>query len=410
MQLSDTDFLIVGGGILGAATAWSLAQRVPSGTRIHIVEAGLTASATTSQAAALLTRVRPDPAMAALVAETFSAIQQLDQVLDTPLPFRKVGSLHLATQAAGMAYLKNTDENAKALGLSTEWPDSYRITSLCPWLAPTQGAQALFVADDGYMDPAQLAQGYLSAARKLGVEIVQNCRVNELLLEGGRISGVSTTAGNIKANTVICCAGPWSTAMLAEVGVHLAMAPVRSSYWISEDDSALFPSDSPMVILPDASAYARPEVGGLLFGLRDRQAVYGDPANLPDDIHGYLFNCDPDGWECLEAGWEGLAEVFPAIEQLGIAHYLTGVSSYTPDGKPLIGATNIPGLLVGTGCSGGGIALSGGMGRLLAEIALEQEPFCPTAPFDLQRFGQVDPFDESFREQCALARSKKQSG
>ncbi len=410
MQHTDTDYLIIGGGILGGATAWSLAQRAPAGTRIRIVEAGLTASATTSQAAALLTRVRPDPAMAALVAETFSAIQQLDQVLDTPLPLRKVGSLHLATQDAGKAYLKNTDDNAKALGLSTEWADASRVTDLCPWLSPPESAGALFVEDDGYMDPAQLAQGYLSAARKLGVEVVQNCRVEGLLLEAGRVAGVSTAAGDIQASTVICCAGPWSTAMLAEVGVHLAMAPVRSSYWISEDDTALFPADSPMVILPDASAYARPEVGGLLFGLRDQQAVYGDPANLPHDIHGYLFNCDPDGWECLEAGWEGLAAVFPAIERLGIAHYLTGVSSYTPDGKPLIGATNVPGLLVGTGCSGGGIALSGGMGRLLAEIALELEPFCSAAPFDMSRFGQVDPFDESFREQCALARSKKQSG
>ncbi|MBV0932882.1 NAD(P)/FAD-dependent oxidoreductase [Marinobacterium weihaiense] len=410
MQYPSTDFLIIGGGILGAATAWSLAQRAPVGSRIRIVEAGLTAAATTSQAAALLTRVRPDPAMAALVAQTFAAIDQLDAVLEAPLPLRRVGSLHLATEAGGKDYLQQTAETATRLGLQADWLTPAQVQTRAPWLAPDDRGQALFVADDGYLDPVQLAQGYLSAARRLGVEVVQNCRIEQLLVEQGRAVGVHTAQGEMRAQTLICCAGPWSIPLLAQHGVALAMAPVRSHYWISDDNPALFPADSPMVILPDANAYARPEVGGLLFGLRDRQAVYGDPANLPADIHGYLFNCDPDGWECLETGWAELAEVFPALAQLGIAHYLTGVSSYTPDGKPLLGVTALPGLLVGTGCSGGGIALSGGIGRLLAEQALEQPLSTDATPFAVDRFGAVDPFSEAFRVRCALARSQKRSG
>ncbi|MGB2130843.1 MAG: NAD(P)/FAD-dependent oxidoreductase [Marinobacterium sp.] len=410
MQYPSTDFLIIGGGILGAATAWSLARRAPAGTRIRLVEAGMLATATTSQAAALLTRVRPDPAMAALVAETFAAIDQLNDILEQPLPLRQVGSLHLATRDAGKGYLRDTQNTAQALGLNAEWLDSAEARALSPWLAEIDGAEALFVADDGYMDPVQLAQGYITAARKLGVEVIQNCRVESLIEQQGRVTGARTAVGDLMAGTLICCAGPWSTQLLAEQGIQLAMAPVRSHYWITEDRAELFPAESPMVILPDANAYARPEVGGLLFGLRDQQAVYGDPASLPQDIHGYLFNCDPDGWECLESGWTELAEVFPAVEQLGIAHYLTGVSSYTPDGKPLLGQTGRPGLLVATGCSGGGIALSGGIGRLLAELALEQAIFCDPSPFALNRFGAVDPFSEAFRIRCALARSQKRSG
>ncbi|MBP0048362.1 FAD-binding oxidoreductase [Marinobacterium sp. AK62] len=410
MHPSTTDFIIIGGGILGAATAWSLAKRAPAGSRIRLIEAGLLHSATTSQAAALLTRVRPDPVMAAMVAETFKAVDELDRVLDEPLPMRRAGSLHLATQDSGREYLRNTDANAQALGLSSRWLSSGEARNLIPWLSSPNDAEALFVADDGYMDPVQLAQGYVSAARQLGVEVVQNCRVQKLVTENGRVTGIQTAEGKMHAGTVICCAGPWSVALLADVGVALPMAPVRSHYWITEDCAELFPPESPMVILPDANAYARPEVGGLLFGLRDRQAIYGDPANLPDDIHGYLFNRDPEGWECLESGLDALAALFPALETLGIAHYLTGVSSYTPDGKPLIGATAVPGLLAGTGCSGGGIALSGGMGRLMAELALEQPAFCDASVFAVDRFGAVDPFSEDFRIRCAMARSQKQSG
>ncbi len=410
MQYPSTDFLIIGGGILGAATAWSLAQRAPAGTRIRLVEAGMLATATTSQAAALLTRVRPDPAMAALVAQTFAAIDQLNEVLDEPLPLRQVGSLHLATRDAGRQYLHSTAQTAADLGLTAERLTRDEAVQRAPWLSAASDVEALYVAEDGYMDPVQLAQGYITAARRLGVEVVQNCRVQSLIRQQDRVVGVQTAEGAMAAGCVICCAGPWSTQLLAEQGVQLAMAPVRSHYWITEANAGLFPNESPMVILPDANAYARPEVGGLLFGLRDQQAVYGDPACLPDNIHGYLFNCDPEGWECLESGWTDLAEVFPAIEHLGIAHYLTGVSSYTPDGKPLLGKTERPGLLVATGCSGGGIALSGGIGRVLGEVALEQAPYSDITPFALDRFGAIDPFSEAFRIRCALARSQKRSG
>lgn len=410
MQTSSADFLIIGGGILGAATAWALAQRVPAGSRIRLIEAGMLSAATTSQAAALLTRVRPDGAMAALVGETFAAIAELNSVLDEPLPLRQAGSLHLATGAAGRSYLHETAKTAEGLDLSVDWLSPARIRAMSPWLEPGADGQALFLADDGYMDPVQFAQGYLAAARRLGVEITQHCRVQQLLVEQGRAVGVRTSRGDIHSGSVICCAGPWALPLLARHGVALAMAPVRSHYWISAANPGLFPAGSPMVILPDASAYARPEVGGLLFGLRDQQAVYGDPASLPEDIHGYRFNCDPDGWQCLESGYGALAQVFPALADLGIAHYISGVSSYTPDGKPLLGRTRLPGLLVASGCSGGGIALSGGIGRLIAELALEQTPFTDPAPFFPDRFGPVDPFTESFRIRCALARSKKRSG
>ncbi|MBA4501219.1 NAD(P)/FAD-dependent oxidoreductase [Marinobacterium marinum] len=410
MQYPSTDFLIIGGGILGAATAWSLARQAPAGTGIRLVEAGMLASATTSQAAALLTRVRPDPAMAALVAETFAAVEQLDSILDVPLPLRQVGSLHLATDAPGQQYLRDTARTASNLGVVSEPLMQEDVRRHAPWLSIKGDAEALFVPADGYMDPVQLAQGYIKAARQAGVEVVQHCRVHALMRQQDRIVGVETSSGPMSAETVICCAGPWAIQMLAQQGIHLAMAPVRSHYWITEADQALFPAESPMVILPDANAYARPEVGGLLFGLRDRQAVYGDPACLPEDIHGYLFNRDPDGLECLESSWQDLANVFPALERLGIAHYMTGVSSYTPDGKPLLGDVDVQGLLVATGCSGGGVALSGGIGRLLAEMALGQTLFCDASSFSTRRFGVVDPFNEAFRMRCALARSQKRSG
>ncbi len=403
----NSDFLIIGGGILGAATACYLARLAPSGTRIRVIESAFTATGTTSQAAALLTRVRPDPGMADLVAETFAAIEYLNPYLDSPLPLRRVGSLHVA--AAGQQYLDETAATAQRLQLEHQWLSSYEASLQAPWLCQSAVERALYVAEDGYLDPAILAQAFMTRARQLGVELEQQTAITGFITEAGKVVGAHSETTEYRAETTLCCAGPWSVALLAQLDIALAMAPVRSSYWITED-SDQFPANSPMVIMPDANAYARPEVGGLLFGLRDKQAVYGDAATLPADLQGYLFNCDPEGLECLEAGYEELQLLFPALETLGLRHYISGISSYTPDGKPLLGQTAVEGLLVASGCSGSGIAMSGGIGRFMAEAALQQAPFTSAEPFMIDRFGDVDPFSEQFRERCALTRTNKSSG
>ena len=92
----------------------------------------------------------------------------------------------------------------------------------------------------------------------------------------------------IYAGCVVDAAGAWANVLAARIGIGLPMAPVRSQYWITAPDP-LFPRDHPMVIMPDASAYSRPELGGLLFGLRERQSISFDPRQLPDELSGFAL-------------------------------------------------------------------------------------------------------------------------
>lgn len=406
-QTVESDFLIIGGGILGAAIASYLAQLAGSQTRIVMVEAEQPATGTTCQAAGLLTRLKTDPTMAEMVGETYRAIARLNQCRDQPLPFRQVGSIHVANDDP--AYLNNTAAQAQQLAVEYHWLDPASVTLRAPWFNPSAAERALFIPEDGYIDPALLAQAYLSDACQQGVTLYADTRIDRFITEQGSVTGAACGNQRFYADTTICCAGPWSTAMLAELDIMLPMAPVRSHYWIT-GDSDLFPMHSPAMILADANAYTRPEVGGLLFGLRDQQPIYGDPANLPADLQGYLFNGDPDGIECLEAGYARLLEFCPILETLGLRHYITGISSYTPDGKPILGDTGLPGLLLATGCSGSGITLSGGIGRYLAELALAGETAIDGSAFAWNRFGKIDPFSDSFKARCAMARSAKRSG
>ncbi|RAU19903.1 hypothetical protein DN062_02185 [Nitrincola tibetensis] len=419
MSVQVSDILIIGGGILGLSCAWSIASSAPIGSRITLLESNTLSSGTTSQAAALLTRARPNQDMARLVAATFKAISKLEAELNESLPLRKVGSLHISMGHESADYLTSTETAARLFDLRHHRVNPKQVKQLSPWLNTQKIDNALLVEDDGYMDPVQLSQAYAAAARKKGVQIKQGVTIKDLFVASQGIQGVLTNQGIFEAPQVICCAGPWSIKLLHDYEVRLGMAAVRSHYWITDVNPALFPTHAPMVIMPDIKAYARPEVGGLLFGLRDQQAVYASPDQqavyaspdqIPASIHGFEFDQDPKGLECLEDQWQGLSDLFPSLNDIGIAHYISGISSYTPDGKPIIDATSISGLYVATGCSGGGIAISGGVGEAMANLVLNKTTAGSLETFSINRFGAIDPLDQAFMVECAQARSQKKSG
>jgi len=100
----------------------------------------------------------------------------------------------------------------------------------------------------------------------------------------------------------------------------------------------------------------------LLFGLRERQSVSVDPRDLPDDLEGFALG-EEGGWPSLEEGAPALRRFLPALDRLPIAHHITGLSTYVPDGLLVLGpVAGLPGFLAAAGCSGAGITASGGSG------------------------------------------------
>jgi 4-methylaminobutanoate oxidase (formaldehyde-forming) len=199
--------------------------------------------------------------------------------------------------------------------------------------------------------------------------------------------------------------------MLArEIGVGLPMAPIRSHYWMTEPRD-LFSPDQPFVILPDARAYARPEINRLLFGIREKQSASIHPASLPDTMNGLTFRQDPRGWETLMEGAPKLSLFLPQIEEIKITSYIRGLSNYTPDGNFVLGAfPSLDGFMAATGCAGAGLAMSGGIGRLVSELITGQAPFVDPTPHRVERFGMINPTDSDFIQRCADARAGKVTG
>lgn len=400
------DYLIIGGGILGQAVAWALAQVEPN-TRIALIEKDACAQATTSQAAALVTQGRSHPVAASMVQETLGAIDQLNTELDMPIPFSRCGGLHLAVSEKEIQALNNMAHVAEQLNIDHTFLTSQQAHEYCPFFTTQNSKARLYFAGDGYVDGSILANGFGISARRLGVQYFQQQTVTEVhtLDTGFRVSR-SEGLADIHAKHLFICAGPWAASLLKPLGVHLPVTPMRSLYWLTETYKQLH-SDFPVCVVPSAHAYFRQEVGHMLFGVRDKgQALH--PDDVPCDVHGFQFKDDQQGFDALENAWPALTEFWPDVEQLGLSHLITGISSYSPDGLPVIGSPiSHSHLTIVSGCSGAGIAYSAGIAKHAVKHARTAEI---DPALDINRFPFANAYDDQFRRDCLLARSQKTAG
>jgi sarcosine oxidase subunit beta len=135
------------------------------------------------------------------------------------------------------------------------------------------------------------------------------------------------------------------------------------------------------------------------------------PSELPERMSGYIFKQDPNGWEFLIEGIPDFGKFIPLVEEIEISNYIRGLSNYTPDGNFVLGGLPaLDGFIAATGCAGAGIAMSGGIGRLISELAAGRTSFVDPAPHRIDRFGEINPLDPEFLKRCADARSGKITG
>jgi 4-methylaminobutanoate oxidase (formaldehyde-forming) len=406
--MESTDIVVIGGGVLGGAVAFYMAKQ--DAGRVILLERHSIAHGNSSLAAGLLTRGRFKSHLIPLVIETYRAIEAIEEICGESLGMRQTGCLYIAVSPENQREIRTLVSTSSQTGLRVEWFDRTDTDHLIPWLRLPRDTLAVFMPEDGYIDGYALATGYVKSARMLGVEVREQTRVLSIERVGDRVTGVKTEAGGLSASLVIDAAGIWAGMLASEIGIRLPMAPVRSHYWITAGHPSFSP-EQPFVILPDARAYARPESNRLLFGFREKQSVGLDPRYLPERMNGYIFNQDPNGWESLLEGMPDFGKFLPMIEEIEIVNYIKGLSNYTPDGNFVLGGIPaVSGFLAATGCAGAGIAMSGGIGRMITELANGHTTFAEAAHHRIDRFGEVDPLDPNFIRRCSDARSGKITG
>jgi sarcosine oxidase subunit beta len=400
--------VVIGGGIFGCAIAYYYAKN-NSGKKIVVLERNELCNSATSRAAALMTIVRSKRSYIPLSLETYRVVKDMEKQLGESLGKKTVGMMHVAASDAKLKDLEALMAIADEFKQPAYYISSEEAHYKSPWLKTDEAIKIGFVPGEAYCDPYLLGTFFARCAKMQGAEIRSGVEVKDLIMNGNNAVGVRITGKNIYADKVVIAAGAWAPIFAAQAGIGLPMAPVRSQYWITER-AAFFPVNSPMVLLPDAQAYARPEGGSLLFGIREANSFSVSPKDIPSDISHFPFSPDR-GMRDLTEVIDKLGRFFPGIYDIGLKYYVAGFSGYTPDGNLSMGTVaGINNLLLATGCVGAGISVAGGVGLAFAEMAADRSNPYDFSDFDIQRFGKIDPFSTEWLTKCADARSKKVSG
>ncbi|MDX2446760.1 MAG: FAD-binding oxidoreductase [Desulfobacterales bacterium] len=403
--MNKAAIVIIGGGLLGASVAYHLTRR--GMCDVILLERLDLATAASSQAAGLMFTISSKPAVDRLSRVTFKVIDALEEQLGDHLDFHQVGTVRFAETEKNRSTLEALYSRAQQEGVSAEIVNEAWLSENLPWLTVGSDALSVYFADDGYIDSYRLAAAYARAAKQSGVRIETGVAVKSITFDSERMAEVQTSQGIFQCEKVVVAGGAWSNNLTMPLGIPLPMIPVRSHYWIAAPGH-LFDKNQPMTVHADAGAFTRPEVNGMVLGVQEALSPMFDYRILPDDIGTFTITEDGHEWDALIEAEPHISRFFPGLNEARFESYVTGLSTYTPDGHFILGELDErPGLYVAAGCCGSGVMSSGGIGEALAGLIIEGESPHDLMPFRPDRFGIVDPTSTEFQILCAKARARK---
>src|SRR5262245_36470963 len=387
--------VVVGGGIWGCSIAYHLARAGLDD--VVVLERRELACGNTPQAAGLVGQLRATELMCRAIQGVVSRLAGWAREHGEESGFRQVGSLKLALTEARLRELEGHVAHARDWGLEVELISPQAAQARVPFLDTSGVRGAAWIPGDGYVEPYTLAMAIARAARACGVRFETQRPVQTIRIEDGRVRGVETPVGPLGAPRVIVAAGPWVERVGEAVGLAFDTVPLRHQHWTTAPMDAV-PRDLPVVRVPDASVYIRPEVGGLMLGGFEARPKAFSMAELPPTFE--IEHTEKD-LGVLEELAGGLTRAFPALAGAPVLKGCAGLPTFTPDGNYLVGAVpTVRGLWVAAGCNAIGIArplLTGGVPRVEVRGGRAR---VDTASQALDRFGPRYAERRRLREAC----------
>ena len=369
-ELNDAEIVIVGGGAIGCAVAFRLAEARRTDVLLIEKEPAL-ASVTTAQAAGLVGQVRSSVDRVRLAMDSVATFAGLERGPGPTPSWRQVGSLRIALTDARVDEFRSLIESCRGAGLEVELLDHAAAEARWPGLVTAPAKAILWCPSDGYLQPYDLAMAYQARARARGVRFATGVRVTGIAVRNGEVTGIETDRGAVRCQTVIDSAGAhaWHVARL--VGLELPIVPVRHQYFITVPIGGLRP-DLPCLRVPDVTLYGRPDVNALLLGGWEPDARSVDPRDY--DIADEPPAIEPD-WPVLANFAEQFAKLYPPVRQAGVRQVFCGWPTFTADGRFIVGpSSRTRGFVMAGGCNAHGVSGSAGIGRHVVEALLDPEP------------------------------------
>jgi len=355
------DAVVIGGGIIGVATAFWL-SRAGMSTILVEMRDGLSTLTTTASIESFRAQFT-EPAMAALAKESIDVWENFAQT--TGLEGYKIdlhhgGYLFLTTEADMVAEVKATVEAYHKLGVTdSEYLSGDEVLKRWPWLSPEIKAGA-FRAKDGWFSAHEVTQGFARAADK--ARFFVRTRATGIETDGQGVCAVTTDRGRINTRVVVNAAGPFAIDVGRWVGLDLPIYQMRRQRVFVAPHPKI-PQNAPLIMDVDNESYWRPETGGALLGWHDPDEQKSEPMENPQgdwDFPAFTLEmCSR-----LSPFW---SEVVDDLKQEDLSVY-AGQYVHAPDDQPLIGpVANVPGFFLN--CAyWPGVMLSAAAGRWTCDL------------------------------------------
>jgi len=412
----SADVVVIGGGMVGTASAYYLAKR---GLSVALLEKGHIACEQSSRTWGWCRQQNRDPREMPLSILSMSLWDGLAGEIGRDLGFRRTGLVYATDDADMLASWEAWGPTAQEFGIDTRMLTGRQAAERVPQTR-RKWVGGLHSVADGKAEPALAAPALAEGARARGATIHQHCAVRSLDITNGRVTGVHTEKGGIRANAVLCAAGAWASTFLAPHGVVFPQASVRQTALRTKPTrdvgEVVYSPDLAMTRRLDGSytlaisgratleltaqgmRFARGFLPQFIKRLKAVQigigkSLFAGPESLPSwlghDVRMYerhrVLDPAPDR-RLVDAIMGNFRGIYPELTGIEIDHAWGAYVDCTPDAVPVVsGVDAVGGLFLAAGCSGHGFGIGPGVGYLMAQLIANETPALDLSHFNLSR-------------------------
>ena len=379
--------LVIGGGIVGCSVAYHLAK---AGQDVVLLERKQLTSGSTWHAAGLVSQFHGFPCVTKLACYSIELMQQLEAETGQATGFKRVGATAVAMTPGRREELRRRKDVALGQGIEVHTLTMDELSEKWPLLKTDGILEAIHFPNDGQTNPIDTTNALAKGARLAGAKIFENTEVLNLIIENGKVIGVETEFGAIRAENVVNCTGIWGQSFASKNKTHLPIQHNQHFYIVSDPIEGLS-SPTPVLRIYDEQAYYKEDAGKLMIGFAELNGMAWNPkGGIPGEFE---FDELPYPEGHLDAVLEKCIERVPALGDVGIRTFFNGPEGYTPDGRYYLGEDpQVSNLFVAAGFNSSGIQNGPGAGMILAEWIIKGHAPRDLVDIDIRR---VLPFQSN---------------
>ena len=384
---SQARIVIVGGGIMGVALAYHLAEE--GETNVMLIEKGELTSGSTWHAAGQCPSLVGNFNLAKIHDYGNRLYPKLEEKTGQYVSWHASGGIRIARQQADLDWFHSMKGIADNVGFRMEIIDPAKIKELNPFYDIDGVIAGAWTMDDGHADPSGLTNAMARGATDMGVKIVRHNRVMDINRLSSGEWEVDTEQGKVTCEIVVNAAGSFARQVAQMVGADLPICNMEHHYIVTGAIQEFVDRDEEFPVMRDpyASAYIRQEQKSGLIGIYESTGLteaWGPDGLPPWSSDSELF---PDDLDRLMPWLERAMNCMPPMLEAGIKRIVNGAIPHSADGPPLLGP--VAGIENFWLCCGSsfGIAQGAGCGKYLAQWMIYGDSEINMTGFDPRRFG-----------------------